>query len=259
MVLRIILLVLLMCSFGVLSKEMRACVDEFPPYQSLTPNPHGDNIMALLKLAELINHNAAFIASPNFARCLRMLDTGQVDIVAGIIDADNRSQRWLLLPYRQDTRYVFLYRPGTEPVRQYEDLYGHRIAVSRNTLYFERFDQDAELKREVVSDLLTGVRMLIADRVGLVIAPENALQFLASQFSGFHQLLRVSEFGVQPERIIHFAVSRRHKLAISNDELAQLAEKAYRDGLFERAIFGELMTAPPATIAEPESSPTKPE
>ncbi|AZQ09782.1 substrate-binding periplasmic protein [Shewanella khirikhana] len=246
MILRASLVIVLFCAFGVCSAEMRACVDEFPPYQSLEPKPHGDNIIALMKLAELIDHQPVFVPSPNFARCLHMLDTGRVDIVAGIINSENRDQRWLLLPYRQDARYVFLYRPGTEPVRRYEDLRGHLIAVSRNTLYFERFDEDKQLQREVVSDLPTGVRMLLADRVGLVIAPENALPFLASQFSGFHEAVRVSEFGVQPERIIHFAVSRRHKLAISNNELATLADKAYHDGVFERAIFGEpIPLAPP--------------
>lgn len=232
-----IIVLLTFCSFGVLSKEMRACVDEFPPYQSLQPEPHGDNIIALRLLGKLIQHQTVFIPSPNFARCLRMLDTGNADIVAGVIDSEDRAERWLLLPYRHDARYVFLYRPGTAPVTQYQDLVGHRIAVSRNTLYFSRFDEDTTLTKEVVGDLVTGVKMLLADRVSLVIVPENALPSLASQFEDFNARVLVSGFGHQEPRIIHFAISPRHGLSVSEDELANIIRSAFEQSLFERAIL----------------------
>nr|WP_275403213.1 transporter substrate-binding domain-containing protein [Shewanella litorisediminis] len=207
-----------------------------PPYQSLTPEPHGDNIAALRLLAKLINHELVFLPSPNFARCQRMLDTGDADIVAGVIASPERQQRWILLPYRQDSRYLFLTRPGGVSVARYEDLLGHSIAVSRNTMYFDDFDNDSRLKKEVVGDLVTGVRMLLADRVDVVIAPENALPSLAREFSNFAQAVQVSEYGYQEDRVIQFALSRFHRLDIDEQRLRRVIVEAFEQSLFESAL-----------------------
>lgn len=112
MVRRFLFATLSLCAFVASAGQLRACIDEFPPYQSLMPEPHGNNIAALRLFAKLIDHDPVFLPSPNFARCQRMLDMGDADIVAGVIASPERQQRWILLPYRRDSRYLFLTRPG---------------------------------------------------------------------------------------------------------------------------------------------------
>lgn len=225
-----------LCAFVASAGQLRACIDEFPPYQSLMPEPHGNNIAALRLFAKLIDHDPVFLPSPNFARCQRMLDMGDADIVAGVIASPERQQRWILLPYRRDSRYLFLTRPGGVTVSRYDNLLGHSIAVSRNTMYFDDFDNDSRLKKQVVGDLVTGVRMLLADRVDVVIAPENALPFLSREFSNFAQAVQVSDYRYQEDRVIQFALSRQHRLDIDEQRLRRVITEAFEQSVFESAL-----------------------
>ncbi|QSX39804.1 substrate-binding periplasmic protein [Shewanella cyperi] len=224
--------------------RLRACVDEYPPQQRLHPKAEGENIAALEALSQLLSLDLVLVEGPNFARCLLMLDRGEVDVVPGIIPSEERARQYLLLPFRHDSRYVFVSHKGLQPLLRYEDLYGKPIAVSRNTLYFSRFDKDPALQKEQVGSLNTAIRMLLAERIQLVIVPEVNLGGLRSQFEDFDRLLQVNPLRIGEDRIIQFGFSRFHGLGLSEQTLRDKVETAFAAGVFEDAIREFIDTHP---------------
>ena len=215
---------------------MRACVDHFPPMQFLTPEVTGENIVALKRLAQLIDHDLQILESPNFARCMWMLETGQADIIAGVIDKPERHQFALLLPYRFDSTYLFVSLEGTSPIERYEDLQSRIIGVSRHTSYFERFDDDDSLYKSVVSDVRVAMRMLLKQRLDVVIVPEKMQKILWQEFNSSDVPLQVNPFTYKENRPLYFGVSKKHQLAIENDKLEQIVVEASAQNVFQSEI-----------------------
>ena len=57
-------------------------------------------------------------------------------------------------------------------INQYGELATKRIGVLRGAVYFERFDQDANLVRLSISDYATALRMVFRGRMDAAIIPD---------------------------------------------------------------------------------------
>lgn len=66
------------------NEKIITCIDNYPPYQVLGDVPHGSHITALTRLAKVLKKKLNFIEAPNFARCVKMLELGQVDVIVGL-------------------------------------------------------------------------------------------------------------------------------------------------------------------------------
>ena len=217
--------------------SMRVCIDHYPPFQIISDDGiTGESLVALNLLAKLIGHELVIKTSPNFARCLRMLEVGQVDVVAGLILQPKRQVYASFLHYREDSHYLFISRDPDIDIVDYEQLADYTIAVSRHTHYFDRFDQDPELSKMVVNDLKTAIAMLAKQRFDLLIVPEMVLPSIRQDFAQFDSLFKVHSYRFKPQRIIYFGFSRKHQLVIEPDMLSTTVESAYEDGLFIKEI-----------------------
>ncbi|WP_179024374.1 ABC transporter substrate-binding protein [Shewanella sp. Scap07] len=217
--------------------KLRLCVDHYPPFQIIEDEQvTGENVVAARLFAQLIDHELVIEQSPNFARCLRMLETGNVDMVAGLIQQPQRMTYAHFLPFRLDSAYRFISDLTVADIHQYQALRQHTIGVSRDTFYFERFDQDKQLRKVVVNSIDIAMNMLLKGRFDLLIAPEITLASLQRRFPQFVERLKVHPYQFQEQRLIYFGVSRKHKLSISDIQLQRTIEQAYREQEFQKEI-----------------------
>ncbi|WP_394205692.1 substrate-binding periplasmic protein [Shewanella waksmanii] len=217
--------------------KLRLCVDHYPPFQ-IVQGEHvsGENLVAARLFATLIEHRLEIVKSPNFARCLRMLETGDVDLIAGLIQQPQRMTYAHFLPYRPDSAYRFISDLTVADIYQYDALQGHTIGVSRDTYYFERFDQDQQLRKIVVNSAEIAMNMLLRGRFELLIVPEITIASLQKRFPQFEQRLKIHPYQFQEQRVIYFGVSRKHQLQIDDAKLKAVIDSAYQQQLFIHEI-----------------------
>ncbi|WP_462159372.1 hypothetical protein [Pseudoalteromonas sp. GB56] len=133
-------------------------------------------------------------------------------------------------------------------VREYDDLYGKRIAVMRGAAHFLRFDKDAKLMKVPVTSEQLAVEMLLKHRVDLFIGVEDTADHAMSVLQQpAEQLIK------QP---YHFEDSIFGHMAFSDDfaktEMAKEITNRYR----QMANQGELteLVAPYALPPVPSYS-----
>ena len=219
-------------------RVMRVCVDHYPPFQILQPEqpPIGEHVAALELFASLLQRQLTFIASPNFARCLHMLEQGSVDVLAGIYAKPERAAFSYFLPYRNDGRFVFISQQTLANVNDYEDLSALSIGVSRETEYFDRFDGDAKLNKVQTNDVISATNMLLKGRFDLLIVSEVVLPSLRARFSDFDDKLKVHPYSHAEQRLVYFGVSKRHQMAIPLSEMQAIIGQAYEEGRFMQVV-----------------------
>lgn len=213
-----------------------ACLDEFPPYQILETPPKGEHVAALHQLADELEMELKFVTEPNFPHCMKRLKEGTADVIAGILDREERRHFLHLLPMRIDTAYIFATRTDARPIKRYADLSERLIAVSEGVNYFDKFDKDDSLQKIAVNDVHLAYKLLLAGRVDTVISSMETLTSILSSTPELKKDIKAQPYTRQLNRIVYFGVSRKSELAARFDEARSLTEKAFEEGKFEAAI-----------------------
>ncbi|ALS97227.1 hypothetical protein AT746_02320 [Lacimicrobium alkaliphilum] len=213
-----------------------ACLDEFPPYQILETPPKGEHVAALHQLADELDMKLKFVTEPNFPHCMKRLEKGTADVIAGILDRKDRRHFLHLLPMRIDTSYIFATRADARPIQRYADLNDRLIAVSEGVNYFDKFDQDNNLKKIAVNDVHLAYKLLLAGRVDTVISSMETLTSILASTPELKKDIKAQPYTRQLNRTVYFGLSRKSELAARFDEVRSLTEKAFEEGKFEAAI-----------------------
>jgi len=95
----IVFIILLFITLPINAKSIKVCIDHYPPFQMLSPKPSGENISAINLLAKILKREITYVEGDSFDYCIKLLEVGQVDILAGLNDNPQRHEFAYLLPY----------------------------------------------------------------------------------------------------------------------------------------------------------------
>jgi len=212
--------------------EIIACIDHYPPYQVLGKVPHGIHITGLKQLAAVLSKQLVFIEAPNFARCIKMLELGQVDVIAGLNINKERKKIAFYAPFKRDDDHVFI-SSQNDVVKVYADLTGKIIGVPRGTTYFKKFESDKSLTKISIQNVDVGIELLLKKRIDVIITSKRTADSLLSQIIK-ENLVSVA---IKPQAdkpfMSYFGFSKRNRLNLSKEEIITLTTAAFKQGVFK--------------------------
>lgn len=211
--------------------EMVACVDDHPPYQVLGGEPSGTHIDALRVLSTLLEKQIVFIESPNFARCLHMLERGTVDVVAGLNPTKERDKFAFYAPFKAADSLKVISKKGFS-ISTYDDFYGKVIGVPRGATYFERFDEDITLKKVSIQNNRIGFALLQKERIDLMMTSPEMIATFAEEIKVANLIISPIELADLRRPQTYFGFSKRNNLNIEAESLIQKVTSAYQQGAF---------------------------
>lgn len=208
-----------------------------PPYY-FTENviePYGLSVDLLRPAARQLGLSIEVVVCP-FPRCLKMAQSGEIDIVAGLIKTPEREQ---FLHFLQPAMMNFLssfaiYSRQDQPlvIRQVSDLTGHSVAVMREAAYFAEFDNAQNIDKIAVASEAVSLDMVHKGRVQFAITVEQtaAGSFQAAGLQQ-HDLKRQPYHHEQNIRG-YLAFSRQSPNFAIVQQLEPLLHQQYKAGLF---------------------------
>ncbi len=165
--------------------------------------------------AEKIGYRIHWTISP-FARSLHDLQVGKVDIVPRTIKTSERETFIRFLgPVSTQTRDIlFLVKAGKESsIQVYEDLYKLSVGVKRQTVYFERFNDDTAINKMESIDDENMAKMFIKGRFDTMIILDrasieyqlNSLGFHDFSYAQYRQINKIDNYFGMSRKSAHFA------------------------------------------------------
>ncbi len=153
-------------------RVLQADIRHRPPQMIINQNTSSGPLKEILdEAASEIGYKIKWRIAP-FARSLKDLQNGKVDIVPRVIKTEDRQE---FIDYLgpiglQQKDIVFLVRKGHEAqLNHYDDLYKYEIGVKRNTAYFEQFNSDENLNKILLLDDKNMSSMFAANRFDIMI------------------------------------------------------------------------------------------
>ncbi len=238
-----IYLIIYCLAFSAQASTMKVCIDHYPPLQILSEEPKGENIEVLKKLSQLLGHQIKFIPGPNFARCLRMLELGQVDVLAGLVDDPSRHHFAHFVPYQEDDSYIFVSRIDSPVIDSFDDLAKRFVGITKDTMYFRQLESEQTIKKVLIKDIASGLKMLVRKRIDVIVTSETILQGAQSELGNINGKIKVNPYRYHTQRKLCFALGKKSKLAFSANDILKI-KLAVHQQVFSKAIEGFILENP---------------
>ena len=205
-----------------------------PPYRILEGGERtGLYVEIFEEIAERLGWEVHYREAP-FRRVLRMVQQGEVDVMLGPLETDERSELMeFVAPAFPPERRLFFYLNKEYRIDRYADLYGRAIGVLEGASYFPRFDDDEDLLKEPAPRYENLMLMLQKGRVDVVIAPE-LVGLYAVEKLGLD--IEVSPFFVPGERS-YIAVAKNSPVIQYADDIRAALKLIEMEGIHEDLVL----------------------
>lgn len=154
----------------------------FPPYYVMPSAPGnpvtGQTVDVIRTIVETYNSRHAqgqepvldLTVLPNlaFSRCLKMLQTGEAQIIGALYYNEERAGYMHLIPYDDGSFTGFVLRKDGTAVDSYEDLARLRVGHQQNYWYFKKFNTDDSLNKHASYTLEELLNLLEHGRIDAV-------------------------------------------------------------------------------------------
>ncbi|XHS79548.1 substrate-binding periplasmic protein [Burkholderiaceae bacterium UC74_6] len=136
----------------------------------------GAYTLIVRELARRLGRDLRIVECPH-ARCMLMLRVGEADLTIGVQQSPERDAylAFLRTPYRKSAsdRVFYVRRGEAKRIRRYEDLRDLHIGIKQGSEYFDRFDEDTTLHKEIALSNSANLRKLVLRRLDAVVMPED--------------------------------------------------------------------------------------
>lgn len=166
---------------------LHADIRHRPPEMIIDKNHSSGPLKDVLdEAAEQVGYTINWRIAP-FARTLKDLQTGRVDLVPRVIKTANRQEYidYLGPIGYQQKDIQFLVRKGQENLLStYEDLYQFEIGVKRDTSYFPQFNTDEKLNKVLSLDDSNMSSMFAANRFdAMIVLDKQSIEIAMKQIN----------------------------------------------------------------------------
>ena len=205
-----------------------------PPYRILQGGERtGLYVEIFEEIAQRLGWEVHYREAP-FRRVLRMVQQGEVDVMLGPLETEERSELMeFVAPAFPPERRLFFYLNKEHRIDRYADLYGRAIGVLEGASYFPRFDNDEDLLKEPAPRYENLMLMLQKGRVDVVIAPE-LVGLYAVEKLGLD--IEVSPFFVPGERS-YIAVAKNSPVIQYADDIRAALKLIEMEGIHEDLVL----------------------
>lgn len=173
-----------------------------------------------------------------FARRLRSLQLGEVDISAGLIKTASRERDIYFLqpPYIASAQYYFVLRKQELlPLEQYRDLYAFVIGVKNGAKHFRRFDEDPRLRTIKLNDNSECLSMLARKRIDVCLVREVG-RHLAQTEPRWRGQFKIAPYQTAYDSDVYIGISRHSALYAQRQHLERLLGELVASGKMASAI-----------------------
>lgn len=225
----------MLAAFGAAAAERnRVLINHAPPYRIAEGGPIGGLYVEIYRAAAA----RAGLPPPDFqavplARAFRMMEAGEGDVMLGPNRTAEREAYLIFLDEPLDAEpKALVIGAAAADIASYDQLRGLRVGVLRGANYFQPFDSDAAIGKEVLTAYEQGLRMVAGGRVDAVIVPERQAVWL---LRAENLPLRLATFRA-PGTPSHIVIARRSPLITRRAGLEAALRSLRQDGTLDAIL-----------------------
>lgn len=218
--------------------NLTVAVHKYDPWHIIDNNQYSGITLDYLKLlAERSDITLTFVECP-FARCLKLAQLGEVDLLASIFKSESRQQylQYLEPALPIENHHVFYYLDSSSiDINKYSDLSSLTIGTLNGAVYFDRFDKDTNLVKVPFINQQTLYEMVLKRRLDAFIANEIAMDYLLKK-NNVTQSFKKSSFRQIYKKDGYIALSKKSRYLLLVPILEHNAQQLKAEGVMGKNV-----------------------
>jgi len=221
---------LIVISFAFLSLSASALEEPFILRAAVAEAfPNGLHTKYLRYIANQLGAEISISTMP-FARRVKEIKNGHLDIIVGIQKTENRENELTFIgPHYESLSYRFYtLAENVTGTTNYHDLYSKLIGVNKNSKYFPAFDIDHKIKKIEVVNLRQNIKLVSKGRIDLLIHyAESTLPLLKSM--NLDKKIVQAQFQPNHTNLHYVAISNKSPLMKYKNKLRKIIKQAIKN------------------------------
>jgi len=171
-------------------------------------------------------------------RCLKLMEVGQADVMPYLLKRPDREEymHYIEPPYQKEANKCFYIKKGSSvKIDAYEDLYQYSIGVADSAKYFDPFDTDLKIKKEIVIKEKLLPEMLIAERMEAFIGACIPTDFNNIK-NGHDNQLSKSTYQFSSHNPAYVAMSKKSKFIAKFSDYEKVMQQLVDEGVVNEII-----------------------
>ncbi|MDP4527413.1 transporter substrate-binding domain-containing protein [Alkalimonas delamerensis] len=216
--------------------QLEWCLDDLPSYHAYPAEgiPYGPTVDFMLELARRAGFELTFSPNTPFARCLRLMEQGEVDLMVRLNASEHREKVMYMLPYALARPEILLIRQQQQDILTVADLNRLHLMVVRGYTYnHQTLNVIAGHPRSSVIDSVdTGLKMLQMHRADALVTTEEYAMNWFSRVPEYQQQFKQASLSFESSEPhhIHVALSKASAHAHLKPKLQQAIASMIADG-----------------------------
>jgi polar amino acid transport system substrate-binding protein len=210
------------------------------PFSKLDENnrPQGLAVDLIVAMLEKVNSKAEFYICP-FARCLRLVEQGDADLVFGLIKTPERMESLAFIEpaFIQSMTKVSFYQleSSTVEISQTSDLISLNIGVQRGALHFDEFDNNKSISKIEVTNIADLIGMLQKKRIDAFVMPQLSAEQYLDKYDKKNEIKR-SKLFYQKEQGGYIALSKKSNYLSELPKLSAALQELKKTGALKQIL-----------------------
>lgn len=220
------------------------CLDHFPHFHQYdnSATPTGPSVELMQELARRAGFQLRFTPRTNLARCLKLMEQGDVDLMTNLRYSEERNNYMYLLRYSNNVaESLFLRTSDKRLIESKAQLRSLTLATVRDYLYTPAtMALIAEESRHIaeVDSIDVALEMLLRNRIDGLVAPTISTTEAINAVSSYQHRFKIAplDFNGNAPNNIHLAIARNSPHAALQPLLQHHLQTMIDDGTVERLI-----------------------
>lgn len=234
----------LLTSLPALSASVSTCLDYSPFHYDINGNKRwgGNNIETLTRVTKTLGYKLDTSVRAPFVRCVKLLETSKVDILAGLIHTKDRAKKFIMVPYSTKERLaIFHLKSRSEAFKLSEHSSKTLIGMHRAFALPDELKASSLFQRLVpIRTVDTGLDMVMKGRIDGVLAAVATGSQILQEEENYGQIFDYQLLPYYGDQFVYFAISKSSPLATRLKDLDQVLLSMSKD-----KAFSHLQLIPP--------------
>lgn len=222
-----IFLVLISCVkvFAAEKKIVTTCTDYTPYFAEGGKRVfNGRNIETLFHVVESLEYKLDTSIRAPFVRCVKLLEQGKIDVIAGLIYTQERAEKFKLIPYRERAPLAIFYLKTKHPDFSLKSLGKNDVIGMHRAFALPDEIKNSELQSHLTSitSVSVGMDMLLKGRLNGVLATVNTGELILEDWPEAKNQIVYQLLPVQSDDSVYFAIHPESILAQRKEDIVQI-------------------------------------
>lgn len=170
-----------------------------------------------------------------FARRLKQLELGKLDLLVAVIEREQQDSNLIYLQpsYEKLASSFFILKQNQHRLTAPSDLQSLVIGITTNAKYFSEFQQIEDLTKLPVTSLEQKIKLLQKGRVGTFIHYEQSTLATLEEM-GLSEQIVLADYQPQAYEKHYFVITEQSRLFAAKDKLEAIIAEGVLQGDFNR-------------------------